>query len=210
MMAARSWRACGTTWRRSQSNAEGPLPMETTMSSAESLPGARCIAMSVFVLAQATAMAGPAPILKVEAVAAKPHDTGTVHDGGELRLSVAGSSAPLILRSDPKSGRLVPIPGPQYPIGGEHVLLLGWSSSGSGMETIHALLLHVENDRVILQRELSLTTDRHNAALLIRRGGRRDTILLGIPEWSAAHNEDEWSLVFCPAKVERLDSGPIR
>ncbi|HVT17312.1 MAG TPA: hypothetical protein VHQ90_14180 [Thermoanaerobaculia bacterium] len=170
--------------------------------------GSRCLAMSLFVLAPATAVAGPAPILKAEVVSPEPGSTGTLHFAPELRLSV-GSSAPLILRSDLETGRLVPIPGPQYPIGDHHVLLLGWSSYGSGMETIHALLLHVENDRVILQRELALTTDRSSSALLIRRDGL-DTILLGIPERGPSHNEDEWSLVFGAAKVERLDSGQIR
>ncbi|MFL6233274.1 MAG: hypothetical protein ACJ76N_09090 [Thermoanaerobaculia bacterium] len=171
--------------------------------------GARCFAIGLFFLVQATAMAGPAPILKVKAVSPGPGGTGTLHSENELRLSV-GSSAPLILRSDLKSGRLIPIPGPQYPIGDQHVLLLGWSSPGSGLETINALLLHVENGRVLLQRELALTTDRTSSALLVRREGP-DTILLGIPEQiGLSHNEDEWSLIFGPAKGEHLDSRQIR
>jgi hypothetical protein len=179
------------------------------MKSAELSVGARCFAMSLLVLAQATAMAGPAPILKVKAVSPGPGGTGTSHSADELRLSV-GSSEPLILRSDAKSDRLIPIPGPQYPIGDKHILLLGWSSQGSGMETINALLLHVENGRVLLQSELALTTDRASAALLVRREGP-DTILLGIPERTGlSHNEDEWSLVFGPTKGEHLDARQIR
>jgi hypothetical protein len=179
------------------------------MRSAESLGGGRCLAVGMLIMAHATAMAGPAPVLKVDAVSSAG-DTGTYHYVDELRLSVGGS-APLMLRSDVKNDRLVPIPGPQYPIGDEHVLLLGWSSYGGGMETIHALLLHVEDHRVILHRELLLTTARTDSVLLIRRDAP-DTVLLGIPEWSGGrlHEEDEWALVLGPAKAEHLDAGQVR
>jgi len=149
-----------------------------------------------------------APVLKVEAVSPEPGDTGTFHSVDELRLSV-GNSAPLILRYQ-HDGVPIPIPGPQYPVGDKNVLLLGWSSYGGGTETIHALLLHVEKDRVTLQRELKLTTTRASSALLIRRAGS-DSILLGVPEPNGSpRNEDEWSLVLGPGKVEHLDLLQVR
>jgi hypothetical protein len=159
-------------------------------------------------------MSGPGLNLKVKVVSPPAGSTGTSHYVDELRLSVGGS-APLILRSDLDTGRLIPIPGPQYTVGDEHLLLLGWSSYGSGMQTIHALLLRVANDLVILQRELELTTSRLESALLIRRDGP-DTILLGIPMFmliTRPQDDDDMdprSLVFGPAKVDQLDSAQIQ
>src|SRR6266851_1397649 len=86
-----------------------------------------CFAASVFVLEHTRVAAGAAPILKIEAVSPDSSSTGTLHYVDELRLSV-GSYAPLIFKSE-LNGKLIPVPGPQYPIDDAHVLLLGWSSS---------------------------------------------------------------------------------
>src|SRR4029077_4562706 len=64
------------------------------------------------------------PVLKLETVDVPWGSTGTYHYVDELRGS-AGSSAPLILRSSLEGDVLAPIPGPQYPLGDRHVLLLG-------------------------------------------------------------------------------------
>ena len=112
--------------------------------------------------------AGDAPVLKVETAA---QGTGTMHYADELRLS-AGASAALVLKTDPGGGKLIPVPGPQYPVDDTHVLLLGWSSYGGGMQTVHALLLQVEDGAVTLQRELTLSAMARNASpLIVRRDG---------------------------------------
>jgi len=125
---------------------------------------------SLFLAAIAMSMSATAATLDVVISAPAAHSTGTYHYVDALRLSVHGAT-PLILESDVEHDHLVPIPGPQYAIGDDRVLLLGWSSFGSGMQTIHALLLRIEKDAVSLQQELVYTTDRNHAALLVRRNG---------------------------------------
>ena len=152
------------------------------------------------------AQTSPAPILKIETVS--PTGTGTTHYAVELRLS-AGASAPLVLKTDP-GGKLIPIPGPQYRIDDTHVLLLGWSSYGGGMQTIHALLVQVENGNVTLRRELMLTAARTAAALIVRRDGSNE-IRLGIGEPAARMlSERDWLLVLGPDSDQRLDIAQIR
>src|SRR6476620_9272731 len=139
-----------------------------SMKSAVWIAGALCMAASLLISPHGKAQTGTAPVLKVET--AWPKGTGTTHYADELRLS-AGASAALVLKTDPGGGKLIPVPGPQYPVDDTHVLLLGWSSHGGGMQTIHALLLRVENDTVTLQRELMLTMARNASALIVRRDG---------------------------------------
>src|SRR5258708_2566967 len=126
------------------------------MKSAVWFAGAFCLAASLLVSPQCEAQTGAAPMLRVETVS--PTGTGTTHYADELRLSV-GASVPLVLKTQ-LGGKLIPLPGPQYRIDDSHVVLLGWSSYGGGMQTIHALLAHLEDGRITLQRELTLTTSR--------------------------------------------------
>jgi hypothetical protein len=175
------------------------------MKSAVWFAGAFCLAAGLLVSPH-TAMADA--VLKVEAAAPAPGSTGTMHFVDELRLS-AGHSAPLILKSDP-SGTLIPIPGPQYQIDDSHVVLLGWSSYGGGMQTIHALLVQVENNRVTLQRELTLTTARTASVLIVRRDDPNE-IRLGVGEPAGRlPDEDDWLLVFGPDSDQRLNIAQIR
>jgi hypothetical protein len=177
------------------------------MKSAVRFAGALCLAASLLISPHGKAQTGTAPVLKVETV--WPKGTGTMHYADELRLS-AGASAPLALKTDPGGGKLIPVPGPQYPVDDTHVLLLGWSSYGGGMQTLHALLLHLENGNVALQRELTLTTARTVSALIVRRDGPNQ-IRLGIGEPAARMlSERDWLLVFGPDSDQRLDVAQIR
>jgi len=179
------------------------------MKSAVWFAGAFCLAAGLTVSPDGKAQTGAAPVLKVETAAPAPGNTGTTHVVDELRLS-AGGSTPLILKSEPARSKLIPIPGPQYPVDDTHVLLLGWSSFGGGMQTLHALLLHVENDAVTLQRELTLTMARNASALIVRRDGPKE-IRLGIGEpGSRLFNERDWLLAFGPDSGQRLDIAQIR
>jgi hypothetical protein len=166
-----------------------------------------CLAAGLLVSPH-TATADAEPILKVEVAVPVPGGSGTMHFVDELRLSV-GSSAPLILKSEP-GGKLIPIPGPQYRIDDTHILLLGWSSYGGGMQTIHALLVQVDNGTVTLQRELMLTAARTASALIVRRDGLSE-IRLGVGEPAGRLlSERDWLLVFGPNSDQRLDMAQIR
>jgi len=169
--------------------------------------GAFCLAAGLTVSPDGKAQTRAAPVLKVESV--WPKGTGTMHYADELRLSV-GASAPLLLKTDSGGGKLIPVPGPQYAVDDTHVLLLGWSSFGGGMQTLHALLLHVENDTITLQCELTLTMARDASAFIVRRDGPNQ-IRLGIGEpGSRLFNERDWLLVFGPDSDQRLDIAQIR
>jgi hypothetical protein len=175
------------------------------MKSAVGFARALCLAASLLVSPH-TAMADA--VLKVEAAAPVPGSSGTMHFVDELRLSV-GSSAPLILKPEP-GGKLIPVPGPQYRIDDSHILLLGWSSYGGGMQTIHALLVQVDNGTVTLQRELMLTAARTASALIVRRDGLSE-IRLGVGEPAGRLlSERDWLLVFGPNSDQRLDMAQIR
>jgi hypothetical protein len=177
------------------------------MKSAEWFAGAFCLAASLIVSPHA-AMAEAVPILKVEVAAAASGSAGTMHFADELRLSVGGSAL-LVLKSEP-GGKLIPIPGPQYPIDGTHVLLLGWSSYGAGMQTIHAMLVHLEGGHVTLQRELTLTTARTASVLIVRRNGPNE-IRLGIGEPAGRlHDENDWLLILGPDRDQRLNMAQIQ
>jgi hypothetical protein len=176
------------------------------MKSAVWFARAFCLAVGLLVSPH-TAMADA--VLKVEAAAPVPGSSGTMHFVDELRLSV-GSSAPLILKSESASGKLIPVPGPQYRIDDSHILLLGWSSYGGGMQTIHALLVQVDNGTVTLQRELMLTAARTASALIVRRDGLSE-IRLGVGEPTIRMlSERDWLLVFGPDSDQRLDIAQIR
>ena len=130
---------------------------------------------------QAVVLAQAAPVVTVEATYPRQGSTGTSHYADALRLRVADGPA-LILKSQ-GDGALLPLPGPQFPLGENHVLLLGWSSGGGGMETIHALLLKIDGGKPTLQHSLTLTggPQSRRRAPGARRGGP-GAILLGIPE----------------------------
>jgi len=177
------------------------------MKSAVWFAGALGIAATLLASPHGRAQTGPTPPLRIETVS--PTGTGTMHYADELRLG-AGDSAVLALKTDVARGKLIPLPGPQYDIDDTHVLLLGWSSYGGGMQTLHAMLLQVGNGGVKLHRELTLTAARMAAPLIVRRNGPGQ-FLLGIGEpGGRLLNEHDWLLVLGPTAEERLDIAQIR
>lgn len=151
--------------------------------------------MVVSLLVAGVAGAADAPAVKelnVETVP-MPEHTGQYHGVVELRLS-SDHGAPLVLRErkpDDDEPVPVPIPGPQFPIGPAHVLLLGWSSAGSGTSNLHALLVHVTPEGVVLEHNLKLTIVRGRAVLVVRRVSP-DEVLLGIPDWGIEREANSW------------------
>lgn len=158
--------------------------------------------------AAAAAEAPSLPVLEVETVPTPENeDTGQYHGVVELRLS-SDHGAPLVLRErNPSDDEAVPvpIPGPQFPIGREHVLLLGWSSVGSGTNNLHALLLHITPKAVVLEHDLNLRIVRWRAVLVVRRISR-NALLLGIPDWGIEHevNSFETSLALGKGWLESM------
>ena len=154
----------------------------------------RCLVAVSLLAAAAAAQAPGAPSLKVEAVQTPENEgTGQYHGVAELRLS-ADHGAPLILRElkpNDDAPVPVPIPGPQFPIGREHVLLLGWSSVGSGTNDLHALFLHLTPKGVVLEHNLKLRMVRSRAVLVVRRIAP-DAVLLGIPDWGIEKEVNSW------------------
>lgn len=153
-----------------------------------------------------TATAAP-PVLRVEAHRTA-QDNGTMHyvDGLSLRYGVAE----LMLTSNAAEDVLRPIPGPQHPLGEHDVVLLGWSSWGGGMQTLHAMLIHADGDRIALASELTFTSDRHNTSLIVRRDDAR-RVLLGIaqpPE--TVHEPDDWALALGAGQKTPLKIDAIR
>jgi hypothetical protein len=151
------------------------------------------------------------PVVQVETVDVPWGETGTYHYVQELRLR-AGQSAPLVLRTSLEHDVLAPIPGPQYPLGDRHVLLMGWSSTGGGTETLHAMVLEVAPAGVRLRRHLTMTRNRGNSVLFVRRVAPAE-VLLGLlepAEGPPRYEEDDYSLVLGPARGERLSWPQVR
>jgi hypothetical protein len=123
--------------------------------------------------------------------------TGTMHSARGVTLRW-GDAEPLLLTQDETEDELDPagsviIPDRQFLLGPDRVLLFGWSSAGSGMGTIHALLIQRENRTLTVVDTLAYTTDRPSSALLLRRRGA--AFQLGVfrpPE--LVHNEQEWTI----------------
>ena len=131
--------------------------------------------------------------------------TGTTHHAEKLTLSI-GDATPLVLENEP------PLPGPSFQLADGRFLLLGWSSYGAGMQSIHAFVFGVRNGEVVLDRELVVTTDRVNAGVVVR-GAR-----IGIPEppRDFVHNAEDWAVshghacpVFDLAGMRELDYEPF-
>lgn len=140
------------------------------------------------ILAASHAIAAPAPPdLHVTAIGPDGH-TGTMHYVERPQIAI-GDAAPLVIRDE-----ITPIPGPHFRLPDGRFVLLGWSSTGAGMESLHAMLLRVRDRQVVRDQELIMTSDRPSAVLLIRRD--EDGIRIGIPEPSHQfiHSGDEWSL----------------
>lgn len=117
--------------------------------------------------------------------------TGTMHFAERITLRV-GSARPLVL--DENWPGLLPIPGPHLPLAGGRFVLLGWSSTGAGMQTLHALSVAVRDGAVTLTGHLTLTTDRPSSTWVVRRTPA-GVLRVGIAEPEAiVHDPDGWSL----------------
>ena len=131
--------------------------------------------------------------------------TGTMHFAEAVTLKI-GTARPLVLEGD-----FLPIPGPHFRMGSSRFILLAWSSSGAGMQSVHVLSLGVQNGAVTLIGELELSADRLNSGLWVRSRPSL-AIMLGIPEppTDFVHGEDEWFLRYGKKDQDLLDLKGLR
>jgi hypothetical protein len=164
--------------------------------------------MLAFLLATQIAVAVAAEAAKATLIvqAQYPRDeTGTMHFAEALTLSIA-AARPLRV-----PGSFLPIPGPTFRLPDGRFILLGWSSPGSGMQSMHALLVGDRAGAVKLLDHLIYFTDRPNAALLVRTE-LSGSVFIGVPEPPSdfLHYEDEWSLQYGLPRKRRLLIDSIR
>ena len=163
------------------------------------------VAAVVLAVLAATGISSVEPDLTVEARYPR-EPTGTMHYALALTFSIPGAR-PLHLESD----CCLPIPGPHFRIAATRFVLLGWSSGGSGMQSLHVLSLGIRNGAVALNQELVLTTDRMNAGLLVRPNGTGG-IAIGLlrPPADFVHNPEDWSLGLGDESEEPLGLEQLR
>ncbi|WP_257385974.1 hypothetical protein [Tahibacter caeni] len=159
-------------------------------------------------IALGSSATGCAPELSVAATL--PQDsTGTMHYAESLTIGI-GDAAPLRMQAPP-GAELLPLPGPCHRLGGRRFLLLGWSSSGGGMQSIQALVVAVRAGAVVRVDRLDYVSARTNAGLLVRRTGDGE-VRLGVPEPGAdpVHEPADWALEFGAAPRRHLSLAGLR
>ena len=155
-------------------------------------------------LAAGSAATACSPELSVDATFPQ-ESTGTMHFAQSLAIRI-GSAEPLKVQAE-----MLPIPGPCYRLPEQRFLVLGWSSAGSGMESIHALVVGTRAGAVVLDGQLDYTSDRPGTGLLVHPMGD-DEIWLGIPEPAAGfvHQAEDWALAFGTGPQRNLSLDDIR
>lgn len=131
-------------------------------------------------------------------VAVEPYEGGGTMHFAE-RVTFRGTSGPALVVSthdDEKGGDLVPLFGREMALPGDPsaVLLLGWSSTGSGMETVHAWIVRAASHRApVIVAKLAWTTDRASAGFIVDLS---QGVRVGVP-WTfdgPMHDASEWAL----------------
>ncbi len=124
-------------------------------------------------------------------------DTGTMHFASRLTIRW-GDAEPLTLGADAgdaeeDAAATIMVPGPSFQLSQDRALLLGWSSTGAGMQEMQALLIERTGSKLSIVDRLDLQSDRPSSALLVRQdpGGLRIGIFR--PE-KIVFDEDGWFL----------------
>lgn len=122
-------------------------------------------------------------------------NTGTMHYADGLTLT-APCAPPLRLEGKAaQDGTLLPLPGPSFRLPGARYLLLGWSSSGGGLQGVHALLLACGDATLRVVDRLDVVTDRAHAGLLVQQDAD-GSVALGLPPPpdEPVHEPEAWAL----------------
>ncbi|MFT3698703.1 MAG: hypothetical protein QM831_36490 [Kofleriaceae bacterium] len=115
-------------------------------------------------------------------------DTGTTHEATNVTLSVGDAK---VVRF---GGDQLPLIEKAIQLAPDRWLAIGWSSYGSGMETMSAWIVQRKKDALKIIDELYWTSDRTSAGFAIEDD--KGTLRIGIPQQTGtAHDPDEWKLV---------------
>jgi hypothetical protein len=170
-------------------------------------PSSTMLAAAVFACACATAspaLASPYHLQATRAgldVAVDPDDGGgTMHFANRVTMRGPSGPASVFEMADDaleKGAPLLPLFGRaiELPSDPSTAMLLGWSSVGAGMETVHAWIVRVRpGGAPAIVDELAWATDRVSAGLVVDLS--RSGVRVGVP-WTfdgAMHDPEDWAL----------------
>jgi len=119
--------------------------------------------------------------------------TGTMHYAEEVTIRLPGG--PPLSFHDASMG-LHPIFNDQIPLGDGRWLVLGWSSTGGTDQTLTAMLIEGQGNRLSVAHTLSFTSSRGDSVLLVRRSASGARIGITAPfHWPRDSTiEDPWAL----------------
>jgi len=119
--------------------------------------------------------------------------TGTYHEATRLELHTAKARSS---REQPDLETLpqLPLIEKALAIDPDHWLLIGWSSTGGGMETMVAWIVAASGAKLRVTDELYWTSDRAHSGLAIE--SQMGKLRVGIPELpdDAVHDREDWAL----------------
>jgi hypothetical protein len=121
--------------------------------------------------------------------------TGTRHLATEIEITAPGG---VLRRSEPELDDVDSMPDPgDYPLleriltaGPGRWVVLGWSSYGEGMQTVHAWLIEDRGGPRLVDT-LAWTTDRSHNGLALDAAGGRVQIGIPLPERPSSQRSDE-------------------
>jgi len=121
------------------------------------------------------------------------HETGTYHFANHATIALG--AAKLDRESDIEKGVLVPLFEKAFEAGPNRWILLGWSSTGGGMQTQSAWIVKKAGRTLQVTDELAWTTDRAHPGLALEGSGVKLRVGIQKPPASDddAHEAGEWS-----------------
>ena len=120
------------------------------------------------------------------------HETGTWHTAKHVAIELG--AAKISRETDEEHGTL-PLFEKAFDAGTNRWILLGWSSTGSGMQTQTAWLVKKTGAKLEVTDELDWTTDRGHPGLALEGSGTKLRVgVLEPPADDDAHDAGSWSL----------------
>ena len=118
-------------------------------------------------------------------------DTGTMHYAKRVKFSA--ENAVLKIETDVEAGCLAPIVVRHLQVAKDTWLIIGWTSSGGGMETYYAWLLRTHGKQIKIEDRLDYTCERAQLGLLLRQQDDEWQVGIVAPPVNPGH-ADEWKL----------------
>lgn len=131
------------------------------------------------------------------------HDTGTWHTANKLTISLGAAK---LERATDDEHMILPLFAKAFDAGPNRWVLLGWSSTGSGMQTQTAWIVKKVGKALKITDQLDWTTDRAHPGLAFEGEGAKLRVGILKPPASddEAHDAGEWSLE-TGGKLRRMD-----